>query len=84
MVYFLTASFLLGCAIFLVSRNRDVGVGLLAQRPGNSRAGSALRGLYSLRVRLERAGLLWWSVAALVFGATYGSIFGSFDDLVKK
>lgn len=84
LVYFLTASFLLGCAIFLVSRNRDVGVGLLAQRPGKSRAGSALRGLYSLRVRLERAGLLWWSVAALVFGATYGSIFGSFDDLVKN
>lgn len=84
LLYFLAATVILVLAVFRLARSRDVGVGLIAQRPGKSRAGFSLRGVFSLRFRLERSGLIWWSIAALIFGATYGSIFGSFDDLVKN
>ncbi len=68
----LTAA-LLAVAYLLLSR-RDVGAGLLAERPGPPRATAALGGVAGLAWRLDRGALLVWTVGLSLYGLLIGSI----------
>lgn len=59
---------------------RDVGAGLLAQRPGPDRAAPGLGGPTALAWRLHRGPFLGWLVAFLLLGALYGSFAASVGD----
>ncbi|WP_324651225.1 ABC transporter permease [Georgenia sp. H159] len=52
---------------------RDLGAGLLPDRLGSAHAAEWLRGPLSLAYRLQRAGLIGWSVAMLVAGIAFGA-----------
>jgi ABC-2 type transport system permease protein len=60
-----------GAAYTLVSR-RDLGAGLLPQRPGPAQAAPSLRGSFALAWRLHRGILLGWVIGMAVFGLTMG------------
>ena len=61
-------------AAFILAGRRDLGAGLLADRPGRSAAGSRLSGSWALAWRLQRGTLIAWMAAVGILGAVVGSI----------
>ncbi|MFD3745186.1 ABC transporter permease [Nocardia sp. NPDC058633] len=65
-------------------RTRDIGAGLLADRPGPAAAGAALTGPVGLAWRLQRGSLLAWTTGFALYGLLIGgavnSIGGMLDD----
>lgn len=61
---------------------RDVGAGLLADRPGPGAAGPGLQSGLGLAWRLQRGAVAGWSVGLFLTGLSYGSIGDSVEDLV--
>lgn len=74
-----------GAAGYALSAHRDVGAGLVAARLGQPRAASWLGSPLGLAFRLQRASLVWWTVALVVAGLLYGgitdSILGVYEDM---
>lgn len=69
----LTAAVLLTVSTVL-SRQRDVGAGVLSTRPGPATAGPALGGPFGLTWRLVRGNLVGWTAGLLAFGLMYGPV----------
>jgi ABC-2 type transport system permease protein len=67
-----------------LSTRRDVGAGLRAPRPGRAHASAALGTPLGSAVRLQRANLIGWSVAATLLGAMYGSVLGGAEDMLAE
>ncbi|MFC9875685.1 ABC transporter permease [Nocardia salmonicida] len=65
-------------------RTRDIGAGLLAERPGPAAAGTALSGPVGLAWRLQRGSLIAWTAGFALYGLLIGgavnSIGGMLDD----
>ena len=59
---------------------RDVGAGLIAERPGAPRAGWDLRGVTSLAWRLNRASTTLWTVGLCLYGLLIGSVVHGVGD----
>uniref|UniRef100_UPI0035CCA365 ABC transporter permease n=1 Tax=uncultured Mycobacterium sp. TaxID=171292 RepID=UPI0035CCA365 len=59
---------------YLLLARRDVGAGLIAERPGPGKAGWSLRGAAGLAWRLDRGGVLIWTVGLCLYGVLIGSI----------
>jgi len=74
---------LLVASVMLLDR-RDLGAGVVAQRPGRADARRGLRGPVSLALRLQRGSVLGWSVGAFIGGATFGSMSDALADLVES
>jgi ABC-2 type transport system permease protein len=72
-------SAILFAAAFRIHARRDLGAGLLPQRPGPARAGWLLRSVSGLTVRLGRGSLLSWFVGMCVYGIVVGAIASSVD-----
>jgi ABC-2 type transport system permease protein len=70
-------------AYALVAR-RDLGAGLLPDRPGPARAGRALSGPYGLAWRLQRAAFLGWALSFAVLGTVLGGVVSSADSLLDS
>ncbi|WP_137597585.1 ABC transporter permease [Paucilactobacillus kaifaensis] len=71
-----------GVAFYAYAR-RDVTAGLLATRPGRTRASALLAGPFTLIFRLERTSFIVWMIGMFVLGASYGSIFSTVGDIMK-
>ena len=67
---------------FALLARRDVGAGLLPDRPGRPAAPPHLRTALALAFRLQRGGLLAWSVGMFVVGLVLGSISRNAQDLI--
>ncbi|MEB3021055.1 ABC transporter permease [Mycolicibacter sp. MYC098] len=76
-----TAAALTQLAYRLASR-RDVGAGLLADRPGPRRAAPTLAGAFGLAWRLDRGALLLWTLGLLLYGLLIGSVVHGIGDEV--
>jgi ABC-2 type transport system permease protein len=59
---------------YALSARRDVGAGLVAARRGSPAAAPWLRSPFAVAFRLQRASLIWWTVALAAFGFLFGSI----------
>jgi putative exporter of polyketide antibiotics len=68
-----------GAAALLAAR-RDVGQGILSQRPGHAQASRALRSPLGLAWRLQRGALLGWAVGMLGFGLVMGGLIEQVKD----
>ncbi len=64
--------------------NRDLGAGLLADRPGRASASSRLRSSLGLAWRLQRPLLLGWAAGFLLLGAVLGGIAANVGDLLDS
>ncbi len=72
-----------GLAIALVLR-RDVGAGLIAQRPGPDAASPSLLSPLGLAWRLQRTTLAWWCIGIAFMGATYGAVLNEIESFVEE
>lgn len=72
-----------GAAIALAVR-RDVGAGLIEQRPGPAAARPSLSTPIGFAWRLQRSLLLWWTIGAASLGAIYGSVLSAIDDFIEE
>ena len=68
---------------FRLQGARDLGSGLLRQRPGPPAAGPGLRGVFGLGRRLQQPSLFAWMAGLLVFGMVLGSLANGIDQLLK-
>lgn len=64
----------LTAAAYRLLAGRDVGAGLIAERPGPAAAGPALGNVFGLAWRLDRGGLLLWTVGLCLYGLLIGSV----------
>lgn len=71
-------------ATVLISSRRDVGEGAFAPRPGPARAATGLRDSSGLAWRLQRGGLVGWTMGLAVLGAIYGALANSIADLLAE
>ncbi|MEO8221742.1 MAG: ABC transporter permease [Specibacter sp.] len=71
----LLALAVVGCALALrIETNRDLGMGLLAERPGPARGSALLASPVGLMLRLQRGSLIGWLLGAVVAGAFFGGV----------
>ncbi|WP_067667697.1 ABC transporter permease [Nocardia miyunensis] len=68
-----TTIVLIGVAYSLL-RRRDIGAGLIAERPGAPTATAALSGPLGLAWRLQRGALVAWAVGLGLYGLVIGSV----------
>src|SRR6185437_726267 len=59
---------------------RDVGAGLIAERPGPATGAPALGNVVGLAWRLDRAALLLWTVGLCLYGLLIGSVVHGIGD----
>lgn len=69
----LATAVVLAAVGFALQSRRDLAAGLLPDRLGSATAPSWLRSSLSLAFRLQQPALLWWSVAVLLGGLTFGA-----------
>jgi ABC-2 type transport system permease protein len=62
--------------------HRDVGAGLLPDRPGPAAAARSLLSPLGLAWRLQRGALAGWAVAVVVLGAAYGGVGNELEGLI--
>lgn len=65
---------------YLLLRRRDLGSGMITERPGAPAASRALSGVFGLSWRLHRGSLLAWTIGLGLYGALAGSIVHSIGD----
>jgi len=76
-------SFILILIAFYLNSHRDIGSGLIATRPGKSRANRLLNNPLALFWKLNRSSIITWFLGILILGATYGSVFNTIGDILK-
>lgn len=69
-------------AAYAVFTRRDIGSGVLAARPGPTRAGGDLASAFGLAWRLQRGALLGWGAGILLFAMAYGSVGNDVGELI--
>lgn len=69
-------------AAFALRSRRDLGGGLVSDRPGPSEG--ALTGVWDLALRLQRGVLLAWGLAFLGFGLVLGSVSSSVSGMLSS
>jgi len=81
-VSLLTIALAVAVATALVVR-RDVGGGLIDQRPGPPVANASLGTPLGFAWRLQRSTLFWWTVGAASMGAMYGSVISAIEEFIE-
>ncbi len=76
------AAALLAGAAWLTTR-RDVGSGVLPDRPGPARARRTLSHPLGLAWRLQRGSLYGWGAGLVLIGGVFGSVGQQLEDMVK-
>ncbi len=79
LLHLATAALLTALAYRLLA-GRDVGAGLIAERPGPANATPLLRNAFGLAWRLDRGALLLWTVGLCLYGTMIGSIVHGIGD----
>ncbi|MBE1488935.1 ABC transporter permease [Plantactinospora soyae] len=64
---------------FALTNRRDIGMGMIAARPGPAKAVPGLLSPLGLAWRLQRGTLLGWAIAIGLFGVTIGSLSGAVE-----
>ena len=77
------AALLFGAANRLADR-RDLGSGLIPQRPGPAHASRGLGRPVGLAVRLQRGALVGWSIGLFVLGVVYGSVGSDIERIFEE
>jgi ABC-2 type transport system permease protein len=79
----LGVSVMLGAAAVRMLGRRDLGAGLVPQRPGRAAASRSLGNAYALAWRLQRGALAGWAAGLGLLGIAYGSIGDSIEQYVR-
>lgn len=74
----------LSIAAFWLSTRRDLGSGLIPQRPGRARSPGWMTKPLGLAFRLQRGALLGWMIAMFLFGYIFGSIGRDIEQMLEE
>jgi len=74
---------LLVAAGWFIGWRRDMNAGLVASRKGSAHASKLTQTVAGLGARTQRASLIVWLVAIIMFGALLGSVMNKFPQLLK-
>jgi ABC-2 type transport system permease protein len=69
---------------FALETRRDVGRGMIPERPGPAHAPATLLGPFGLAWRLHRGVLLAWVASITIFGAVFGAVSSAFEDIIAE
>jgi ABC-2 type transport system permease protein len=70
-------------ASFWLSTRRDLGTGLLPQKPGPPAAAGWVTRPLGLAFRLQRGSLIGWTIGLFLIGGVYGSIADDIDEMIE-
>lgn len=70
-------------AAFAIADRRDLGSGVLAARPGPTRANAPMLNSVGLAVRMHRNLIAAWAAVAVLVGAAFGSLVEPIKDLTR-
>jgi ABC-2 type transport system permease protein len=73
-----------GVGALVIARGRDLGSGIVGERPGRARASAALTGSFGLAWRLQRSTVIGWAAGAAVLGLFAGGLAGPVSDAVQR
>jgi ABC-2 type transport system permease protein len=77
------ASWVAACGlVYLLVSRRDMGSGVLADRPGPARASAGLRSPLALAWRLHRNALLGWTAGFTLLGLVLGGVAANVGDML--
>ena len=83
----MAATVVLTFTAYLLLRRRDIGGGMISDRPGAPAAAATLNGTFSLAWRLQRGALVAWTIGlwlyALLIGSVVDDIGGALGDTGK-
>lgn len=68
---------------YALSSRRDFGAGLIQSRPGSPTASPLLSSPLGLAWRLDRASVMWWAFALIVFAGGYGSLASEIETFAE-
>lgn len=77
------ATTLLVAVAVTVAARRDVGGGIIAERPGPATASPRLGTSFGLALRLQRTSLFSWSISLFLLGLVYGGIAQEAGDFYR-
>ncbi|ORW57354.1 ABC transporter permease [Mycobacterium parmense] len=81
LAHLVTAATLTAVAYRLLA-SRDVGAGLVAERPGPGTAAPGLSNVFGLAWRLDRGALVLWTVGLCLYGLLMGSVTHGIGDQI--
>ncbi len=84
LVLLLAATLVAFAAAFALSARRDVGHGILAQRPGPERAHAWLSSPTALAFRLQRASIIGWATGIGIMAFFFGIVADQADALAEN
>jgi polyether ionophore transport system permease protein len=73
----------LAAVAWRIAARRDLGAGIVADRPAAARASRRLRSPLALALRLQRTSLVAWGASLFALGAVYGSVATQASSLVR-
>ncbi|MFE3101861.1 ABC transporter permease [Nocardia tengchongensis] len=76
----LATTLVLTVVAYYLLAHRDIGAGLIAERPGAATAGDTLNGPFGLAWRLQRGTLLAWTAGLGLYGLLIGSVVHGIGD----
>ena len=79
----LAATVVLVAVAMILATRRDVGMGLVAQRPGSPRAAATLQGPVGIPVRLQRGSVIGWAVGGFALAMLTGALVADVVDMTK-
>lgn len=74
LLLFVLGAAVLAAAVIALGARRDLGAGVLPQRPGPAVGAPSLRSPLALAWRLQRGSLLGWALGFVVVGAAFGAV----------
>ena len=78
---------LMAAGVFVISlmlaATRDLGQGLLPQKPGRKHASALLSSPLGLALRLTRTAIIVWTLTLFSLAAMYGSVFGDLEGYIS-
>lgn len=69
---------------FALESRRDLGAGLVATRPGPAHASPSLAGAWGLAWRLQRGGVIGWTIGLVVSGVAIGSLAQAASNFIRS
>ncbi|MBS4219844.1 ABC transporter permease [Bacillus sp. FJAT-49711] len=77
------ASVVLFIFAYYLNSIRDLGAGFLPSKPGKKHASVLLQSPLGLSFRLQRTGIIAWTIGMFILGASYGSVLGDIESYFK-
>ncbi|MDR2167406.1 MAG: hypothetical protein LBE35_06130 [Clostridiales bacterium] len=75
----LLSALIITAIAFRLCAFRDIGQGIIPDRPGPAEAPKNLRSLFGLTWRLSRGTIIAWAVGMFIFGGVFGLIMGDVE-----